>query len=95
MQSHELLNFLYSDFPHILCLSEHDLDQLELDTVHLVNYTLAASYCRRSIKKGGVYIYVRCDLSYSKIDLSNFSMDQHTEVSAILLSNSYDNIYIL
>jgi hypothetical protein len=38
------------------------------------------------MKEGGVCIYVRHDLSYSKIDLSNFYIDQHIEVSAILLS---------
>jgi hypothetical protein len=31
----EISSFLCPDFPHILCLSEHHLDQLELDTVHL------------------------------------------------------------
>jgi hypothetical protein len=67
----EILNFLHPDIPHILCLSEHHLDQLEPETVHLGNYNLGASYCRRSMKKGGVCIYVHCDLSYSKIDLSN------------------------
>jgi hypothetical protein len=61
----------------------------------LGNYTLGASYCRRSTKKGGVCIYVHCDLHYSKIDLGKFSIDQHTEATAILLSNFYDNIYII
>jgi hypothetical protein len=47
------------------------------------------------MEKGGVCIYVYCGLSYSKIDLSNFSVDQHIEVSAILLSNFSDNSYII
>jgi hypothetical protein len=64
----EISNFLYPDFPNILCLSEHHLDQLELETVYLGNYTLGASYCMHSMKKGGVCIYVHWDLSYSKID---------------------------
>jgi hypothetical protein len=83
----EILNFLNPDFPHILCLTEHHLNQLELETVHLGNYTLGASYCRCSMEKGGVCIYVHCCLSYSKIHLSNFSIDQHIKVSAILLFN--------
>jgi hypothetical protein len=72
----EILNFLYPNFPHILCISEHHLDQLELDTVRLGSYTVGASYCRCCMKKGDVCIYVYQDLSYSKIDLiillSNF-----------------------
>lgn len=45
----EIVIFLHPNFPHILCLSEHHLNQLELETVHLGNYTLGASYCRRSM----------------------------------------------
>jgi hypothetical protein len=91
----EISNFLYPDFPHILCSSDHHLDQLELDTVHLENYILGASYCRRCMKKGGVCIYVYRNLSYFNVDLSKFSIDQHIEACAILLSNSFGNIYIL
>jgi hypothetical protein len=79
----EIVNFLQADFPHILCLSEHHLNQLELETVRLGNYTLGASYCRRAMKMGDVCIYVHPDLSFSKIDLSSYSIDQHFEVSAI------------
>jgi hypothetical protein len=78
-----------------MCISEHHLDQLELYTVHLGSYTLGANYCRRSMRKGGVCIYVYQDLSYSKIDLSNLSIDQHIEVSAISLSNSFGKMYIV
>jgi exonuclease III len=91
----EILNFLHPNFSHILCMSEHHLDQFELDTVLLGSYTLGASYCRCSMKKGGVCIYVYPDLSYSKIDLSNFSIDQHIEASTILLSNSFEKIYVV
>jgi hypothetical protein len=58
----DILHVLYPNFPHILCLSEHYLGQLELETVPLVNYILGASYCSSSMKKGGVCNYVRHDL---------------------------------
>jgi exonuclease III len=90
-----IVNFLHADFPHILCLSEHHLNQLELETVCLGNYTLGASYCRHAMKMGGVCIYVHRDLSFSKIDLSSYSIDQHFEASAIFLPNSFDYIYII
>jgi exonuclease III len=90
----EVLNFLYSNLIYILCISEHHLDQLELDTVHLGRCTLGAGYCRCSMKQGGVCIYVYQDLSYSKIDVSNFSLDQHIEVSASLSSNYFQTIDI-
>jgi hypothetical protein len=47
------------------------------------------------MKQGGVCIYVYQDLSYSKIDMSNFSLDQHIEVSASLSSNYLQTIYIV
>jgi hypothetical protein len=47
------------------------------------------------VKKGGVCIYVYHDFSYSKIDLSNFSIDQHIEASAISLSNCFENMYVV
>jgi hypothetical protein len=52
----ELLNFLEPNLPHVLCISEHHLNQLELGLIQLDNYTLGASYCRNSLKKGGVYL---------------------------------------
>jgi hypothetical protein len=52
----EILNFLYPDFPHILCLSEHHLNQSELETVELGNYTLGASYCRHFEKRWCLYL---------------------------------------
>jgi hypothetical protein len=46
-----ILHFLYPAFPRVLCISEHHLEQLELDAVQLGNYTLRGSYCRRSTKR--------------------------------------------
>jgi hypothetical protein len=56
---------------------------------------MGASYCRRFMKKGGVCIYVHRDPSFSKTDLSKFSIEQHFEASAILLLNCPDYIYII
>jgi hypothetical protein len=67
----EITNFLHPELRHILCLSEHHFNHLELETVHLENYTLGASYCRHFMKKGGVCIYIHCDLSFSKTDFVN------------------------
>jgi hypothetical protein len=47
------------------------------------------------MKKGGVCVYVHRDLSFSRIDLSKFSIEQHFEASAILLLNFPDYIYII
>jgi exonuclease III len=91
----ELLNFLEPNLPHVLCISEHRLNQFELGLLQLDNYTLGASYCRNSLKKGGVCIYVHQDLNFNTVDLNIFSNDQHIEACAVSLSNSVCNTYIL
>jgi hypothetical protein len=60
-------DFLHLELPHILCLSEHLLNHLELETVHLENYTLRASYCNQFMKKRGVCIYVHHELSFPRL----------------------------
>jgi hypothetical protein len=81
----ELLNFLDPNLRHVLSISEHHLDQLEL----------GASYCQSSLKKGVVCIYVYRDLNFNTVDLNAFSNDEHIEVCAVLLSNYFCNIYVL
>jgi hypothetical protein len=52
----ELLSFLYPHYPHNICLTEHHLNQLELDIRSIDNYNLGANYCRKSSLKGGICI---------------------------------------
>jgi hypothetical protein len=56
-KSKELYCHTYHDLPHILCLTEHHLNQLELDLIRIDNYLLVANYCRRTILKGGTRFY--------------------------------------
>jgi hypothetical protein len=44
---------MHSNFPHILCLTEHHMKQLELEHFHVENYNLGARYCRKTQEKGG------------------------------------------
>jgi hypothetical protein len=43
----ELISFLYQNFPHILCFSEHHLNQIELKQINIDNYILGANYRRQ------------------------------------------------
>jgi hypothetical protein len=52
----ELFSRLYQAFSHILCLSEHHKNLLELDQTFFDNYKLGASYYRTLYEKGGVFI---------------------------------------
>ena len=57
-KANELYCHLHHDLPHILCLSEHHLNEYELQLIHLTNYSLGANYCRKTFLKGGVSIFV-------------------------------------
>ena len=57
-KTHELLSHLYPDFPHVLCLTEHHMNKMRLNHVHIENYNLGAQFCRAIYEKGGAAIYV-------------------------------------
>jgi hypothetical protein len=58
-KANELYCHLLEDPPHILCLSEHHLNEQELELVNLTNYSLGASYCRKTyLKEVSAYLLV-------------------------------------
>jgi hypothetical protein len=62
----ELLSHLHPDFPHVLCLTEHHLNYLQLEKLHIENYNLGAHYCRQLREKGGVAAFVHNSLKFLK-----------------------------
>jgi hypothetical protein len=40
----ELISSLHPNFPHMLCITEHHMNQQELEHIHIENYDLGASY---------------------------------------------------
>jgi hypothetical protein len=65
-KANELLSQLHSNFPHVLRLSEHRMNHLELQQTFIDNYKLGDSYCRTLYEKGGVWIFVQEGLRYVK-----------------------------
>ena len=57
-KANELISQLYPTFPHILCISEHHMNHLELQQTFFDNYKLGANCCRNSFEKGSVCIFV-------------------------------------
>jgi hypothetical protein len=68
----ELINSLFPKFPRFLCFPEHHLKQLELDQTNLDGFKLGAAYCRKSLLKGEVSIFVHVKYNYINVDLSKF-----------------------
>jgi hypothetical protein len=60
----ELFNSLYPDLPHIICSTKHHLKDGEINSFVMENYTLGASFCRRSAMRGGTCIFA---LNYLRV----------------------------
>ena len=85
-KSNDLLVSLYPKLPHILCLTEHHLRQLQLQHITVDNYILGAAYSRQSLHKGGVCIFIQKHLPFSIINIEKFCKDKELEACALKLN---------
>ena len=83
------------DLPHLICISEHHLNNVEMDYIHLPNYKLGAKYCRTSSLKGGVCIFIHNNIKFQVIKLDLFCRDKDIEVCAVKLQLTNINTYVL
>jgi hypothetical protein len=81
----ELFCHLYHEHPHILCISEHHLNEAELQLTHLTDYLLGAKYCRKTFLKGGVCTFVSENLKYKSINTDEYNIDKDIKTCAIHL----------
>jgi hypothetical protein len=84
-KKNELLCHIQHDSPHVVCLSEHHLNQNELDLLHMDNYTLGSKYCRKNFQKGGVCIFFQTHLQAMNVNLDKFCIDRDIKICAIKL----------
>jgi hypothetical protein len=91
----ELINSFFPKFPHIFCLSGHHLKQIEMEQINVEGYKLGAAYCRKSLLKGGVCIFVPKKYNYSNMDLSKYCKEQDIEAYVIKLELTALNIYVV
>jgi hypothetical protein len=91
----ELYCHMHYDPPHILCLSEHHLNESELQLIHLNNYSLGVSYCRKTFLKGGVSIFVHRNLKFTTINIDEYNLDKDIEACAIQLDSTFNKLRIL
>ena len=96
-KTEELTTQWATQFPYLLCFTEHHLRDSELTHISIEHYTLGVSYCRQSRTHGGVGIFVRNTLSYSTINRNQFCNDHDLEACAIqliILPNIYNILCI-
>jgi hypothetical protein len=77
------------------CFSEHHRKQFELDEISLDGYKLSATYCRKFVEKGGVWIFVHENLNYLNINVSKYCKDQDIESCALKLESTGLHICVI
>ena len=70
-KSNELVCHLSHDLPQILCLTEHDLANLEIQTLNIDNYRLVHTTVE-NILKGGVCMFIHRSQTFSVINLDRY-----------------------
>jgi hypothetical protein len=93
-KTNEMLSFLYPDYLHIICLTEHHLNQFQLHNVSIDNYNLGTSYHGKSALKGGVCIYVLKNLNFTTVNLKACCSDNDIEICAVKLHSIFSHICV-
>lgn len=71
-----------------MCICESWLNCNNILVFNVDGYTMASSYCRKKMIRGGCLILVKNNLKYKKReDIANMSIEQHFEVCCIELKN--------
>jgi hypothetical protein len=91
----ELLCHLHQGLLHLLCFSEHHLDQSEPNFIYTEKYSLGVNYCRRKLQRGGVSIFIQSHLQFTTLNLDKYCVDQDIEVCALQIYYTFLNICIL
>ena len=78
-----MLSHLHLDLPHVLCLTEHHLNIMEINYGNIENYALGTKFCRASYEKGGVAIYVHNSLKFTNINLSKYCKEKDFAICAV------------
>ena len=84
----------YQFSPHFICLTEHHLKGTEISSISLEDYTLASSFCRKLSSGGGVCIFIKNNLKYKQLDLSQFCLEKTLEICAVKLYLGYIKCFL-
>ena len=91
----ELVCSMYLNLPHVLCFSEHRLNHTELNQINIEGFKLCTTYCRQTIKRGGVCIFIQNNLEYTKIDTKKYCKDQDIELCLLKFKTTSFSAYLM
>jgi hypothetical protein len=85
-----LSNFINTEIPHVVCLSERHLKEYEIKKINIKEYILEANFCRQSLKNGEVCIFIHETITYSIISLQEHCNEQDTEICSVKVTKGDD-----
>lgn len=68
----ELLCHLHNNLPHIVCLTEHHLNDVQMISSFMENYSLGAYYSKKQLIKDGTCIFVHNSLKFTTLKLEKY-----------------------
>jgi len=75
-----LSNILYSELPHIICITGHHLKDFEMDMMSLEHYKLGTKFCRQQYKIGGACIFVHESIDFDVISTHHICKEKDLEI---------------
>ena len=96
-KSDELINSFETDNinSHILCFSEHHMEEQHLLHLTMPGYILGSSFCCKNLQKRDVCIFVRKDPTVNKIGISHNCKEKGLEICAVELETEASKLIIL
>jgi len=80
--------------PHVVCLTEHQLKEEEIENLSMNQYILGATFWRQNLKHGSTGIFVHESLAFTSI-VQEFCMWQDTEVCVVKINLLTAMIYVI
>jgi hypothetical protein len=91
----ELLLSLSPNLPQVLCITEHHLTNAELDGLLIPQYDLGGNFCRKLYRCGGVCIFIRENIAFTKLDCDKITKEKDLEICAVKVHLSTANMVII
>jgi hypothetical protein len=81
--------------PHLIYLSEHYMTDFKISHSHFPNYLLGTSYACKTHQGGRVCIYVRSDIDFVAINLTQFCEENNIEICALKFAIAETSILVV
>jgi len=82
----QLSNILYSELPHIICITERYLKDFEMEMMSIEYYKVGTKFCRQQFKNGGLCIFVHESIDFDVISTHCICKEKDLEICAVKLN---------